>query len=60
VSQIARTFILSLNNINTDVKEIGWEFVDWIRLANDMVPLNMAVVLGYLNWHTFSELSKDY
>jgi hypothetical protein len=49
MSQIATIFILALNNINMDVKEIGWEFVDWIRLAKDMVPVNTAVILGFLN-----------
>jgi hypothetical protein len=43
-----------------DGKKIGWEFVAWIRLANDMAPVNTAVLLGFLNWHKFSELSKDY
>jgi len=60
MSQNARIFIMALNNINTDVKENGWEFLIWIRLANDMASVNTAVKLGFLNWHKFSELSKDY
>jgi hypothetical protein len=60
MSQIATIFILALNNINMDAKEIGWEYVDWIRLANDMAPVNTAVILGFLNRHKFYELSKDY
>jgi hypothetical protein len=60
LSLIATIFILALNNINIDVKEIRWKFVNWIRLANDIAPVNTAVILGFQNWHKFSELSKDY
>jgi hypothetical protein len=59
MSQIVTIFTLALNNINMDVKEIGWEFVDWIRLANGMASVNTAVILMFLNWRKFSELSKD-
>ena len=59
-SQIDMIFKFALSNINMDVKEIGWQFVDCIRLANDMAPVNTAAILVFLNWHKFSELSKDY
>jgi hypothetical protein len=39
--------MLALNNINKDVKEIGWEFVDWINLANDMAPVNTELIWGF-------------
>jgi len=58
-SRIVTIFTLALNNINMDIKEIGWEFVDWIRLANDMASVKTEAILVFLNWHKFSELSKD-
>jgi len=59
MSQIGTIFIMALNNINIDVKENGREFLVWIRVANDMASVNTAVILEFLNWHKFSQLSKD-
>jgi len=37
------------DNIRKDLKEIGWESVDWIHLAQDkdqwQAPLNMVMIL---------------
>jgi len=50
MSQIAAIFVMALNNIMVDIKENGSEFLVWILLANDMVSVNTAVILVFLNW----------
>jgi hypothetical protein len=49
-----------VNNIKTDLREMGWSVMDWIDLAQWRIIVNIAINLHDLPWEHVRTETKGY